>query len=244
MKSILFLRRFFNQQQLAWRPKPFNPINSSNVNSMEEPLEDISNPSLPYHSTHSMTANSNRIMSNNPNSIMAIMPFPEEQGQNYSHNFPASAPVISDQITQVLLSLVDPQEVEIKPDGSIYLPEIKYRKRLLQAFGPTGWTLLPRGPHSQIGNYLSREYALYVGGRIVSQARGVSLMQSFSNPGLASESVRSNALMRCCKDLGIASELWNIDYVEKWKAERAIRRQDKNGKFIWLKKEDGQSQQY
>lgn len=29
--------------------------------------------------------------------------------------------------------------------GLIYLPEIKYRRILNQAFGPGGWALMPRG---------------------------------------------------------------------------------------------------
>ena len=33
----------------------------------------------------------------------------------------------------------------------------------------------------------------------------------------AVEGAKSNALMRCCKDLGIAKELWNPEYVRKWK---------------------------
>jgi hypothetical protein len=48
--------------------------------------------------------------------------------------------------------------------------------------------------------------------RFVSQARGEQ--DFFDNSGLptASEGCKSNALMRCCKDLGIASELWYVLY--------------------------------
>ena len=45
-------------------------------------------------------------------------------------------------------------------------------------------------------------------GRLVSVARGE---QDYFDPGgiaTATEGCKSNALMRCCKDLGIASELW------------------------------------
>ena len=31
------------------------------------------------------------------------------------------------------------------PIGLIYLPEIKYRRILNQAFGPGGWAIMPRG---------------------------------------------------------------------------------------------------
>ena len=46
------------------------------------------------------------------------------------------------QISEILLKPIDPKDVEIKPDGIIYLPEIKYRRILNQAFGPGGWALL------------------------------------------------------------------------------------------------------
>ena len=46
--------------------------------------------------------------------------------------------------------------------------------------------------------------------RFVAQARGE--MQYFSEESIstAAEGCKSNALMRCCKDLGIASELWSV----------------------------------
>ena len=35
------------------------------------------------------------------------------------------------------------------------------------------------------------------------------------------ESAKSNCLMRCCKDLGIASELWDPTFVKRWVATYA-----------------------
>ena len=35
----------------------------------------------------------------------------------------------------------------------------------------------------------------------------------------AAEGCKSNALMRCCKDLGIASELWDPRWLRKFKTE-------------------------
>lgn len=48
-------------------------------------------------------------------------------------------------------------------------------------------------------------------GRFASQATGEHTFYSRgdTNLGRALESAKSNALMRCCKDLGIASELWD-----------------------------------
>ena len=93
-------------------------------------------------------------------------------------------------------------------DGIIYLPEIKYRRILNRAFGPGGWGLAPRSETIISPKSVSREYALVCHGRLVSVARGE---QDYFDPGgiaTATEGCKSNALMRCCKDLGIASELW------------------------------------
>lgn len=37
----------------------------------------------------------------------------------------------------------------------------------------------------------------------------------------ATEGCKSNALMRCCKDLGIASELWDPVFIRKFKAQHS-----------------------
>lgn len=60
------------------------------------------------------------------------------------------------------------EDVEIKPDGIIYLPEIKYRRILNQAFGPGGWGMAPRGELAVGERVVTREYALLVHGRYVA----------------------------------------------------------------------------
>ena len=72
---------------------------------------------------------------------------------------------------------------------------------------------------------LSREYALFCHGRFVSQARGEQKFgESFSPMSFATamEGTKSNALTRCCKDLGIGSELWDPNFISKWKKEHAV----------------------
>lgn len=70
-------------------------------------------------------------------------------------------------IAETLLAPIDPSDVEIKPDGIIFLPEIKYRRTLNRAFGPGGWGLAPRGPEKVEGKTVSREYALVCLGQCV-----------------------------------------------------------------------------
>lgn len=69
---------------------------------------------------------------------------------------------------QKLIAPLDFADIEVKPDGVIYLPEIKYRRRLNEAFGPMGWGLIPRGETVVGASIVTREYALIVDGRYVS----------------------------------------------------------------------------
>ncbi|KAI2626916.1 Mgm101p-domain-containing protein [Hypomontagnella submonticulosa] len=143
----------------------------------------------------------------------------------------------------ILQAPLDPDDIEVKPDGIIYLPEIKYRRILNAAFGPGGWGLAPRGQLTVHEKLVTREYALVVQGRFVAQARGEQ--QYFSEEGVstAAEGCKSNALMRCCKDLGIASELWDPRFIRKFMKEHAVQQwvehvTTKKRKQIWLRKDD------
>ncbi|KAL4927699.1 putative mitochondrial genome maintenance protein Mgm101 [Aspergillus undulatus] len=130
-----------------------------------------------------------------------------------------SAEPFPKEVAEILLAETDPEEVEIKPDGILYLPEIKYRRILNRAFGPGGWGLVPRSESIVTPKTVTREYALVCNGRLVSVARGEQ--DYFSPDGIptATEGCRSNALVRCCKDLGIASELWDPRWIRKYKAK-------------------------
>lgn len=189
----------------------------------------------------------NRRFNTDHSQTTAAIAFTEEALQDYSLNSfkNASEAPLSQEIAEILAEPLDEQLIEIKPDGSCYLPEIHYRRILTKAFGIGGWSLIPRGPHSIQGNVISREYALFANGRYLSQARGhATITGSFQNPAMCTESVRSNSLMRCCKDLGIASSLWDNSLTSQWKAKYAIRKTvtDNQGrnKYLWEKKRNEQ----
>lgn len=138
---------------------------------------------------------------------------------------------------------------EVKPDGLLYLPEIKYRRILNKSFGPGGWGLVPRGPHTIIDQTLSREYAMFCDGRFISQARGEQDFFSPSGLATASEGCKSNAMMRCCKDLGIASELWDPVFIRTFKAANAVMVQGVHltsnaKKWLWRRKDAALSYPY
>ncbi|KAG8219043.1 putative mitochondrial genome maintenance MGM101 [Butyriboletus roseoflavus] len=69
------------------------------------------------------------------------------------------------EIADILLAPLEEMDVEIKPDGLIYLPEIKYRRILNKAFGPGAWGLAPRTETNVGPRIVSREYALVCQGR-------------------------------------------------------------------------------
>ncbi|KAL5003314.1 mitochondrial genome maintenance MGM101-domain-containing protein [Aspergillus recurvatus] len=154
-----------------------------------------------------------------------------------------SAEPFPKEVADILLAETEPDEVEIKPDGILYLPEIKYRRILNKAFGPGGWGLVPRSESIVTPKTVTREYALVCNGRLVSVARGEQ--DYFSPDGIptATEGCRSNALVRCCKDLGIASELWDPRWIRKYKAqytrevwvEHVV---SKKKSKIWIRKDD------
>ncbi|KAI9900505.1 hypothetical protein N3K66_004767 [Trichothecium roseum] len=133
-----------------------------------------------------------------------------------SYHGVSTKPVTKQQFDVLMKPLVE-SDIEVKPDGIIYLPEIKYRRILNEAFGPMGWGLIPRGEAVIGSNIVTREYALVVDGRFVSQVQGENAYYNADGLPSAVEGCKSNALMRCCKDLGIASELWDPVFIRSFR---------------------------
>ncbi len=57
---------------------------------------------------------------------------------------------------------------------------------------------------------------------LVGIARGEQEFFDQNGIATATEAAKSNALMRCCKDLGIASELWDPRFIREFKAKHCI----------------------
>ncbi|WBW70631.1 mitochondrial DNA repair protein [Schizosaccharomyces osmophilus] len=167
-----------------------------------------------------------------------------DMGPNWQTSFYGlSAQPFSKEISSTLTAPLSLEDVEIKPDGILYLPEIKYRRILNSAFGPGGWGLAPRGNTTVTSKSVSREYALVCHGRLVSVARGEQTYFDPEGVATASEGCKSNALMRCCKDLGVASELWDPRFIRTFKRERCTEVfvenvMTKKKRKLWRRKED------
>lgn len=137
---------------------------------------------------------------------------------------------VSEQQAAILTAEVRDDEIDIRPDGAIFLNHAKYRQRLNAAFRPMGWAMRRLGPvrfeEQENGGMAYAEYALYVLGNFVSAAMGeMRLNDSNQNmtKGDVVEGLKSNALTRCCKDLGIAADLWDRDFADGWRERHCVK---------------------
>ncbi len=144
-----------------------------------------------------------------------------------------------------LLARVDPETMlDVLPDGAVFMPQVHYRRVLNDTFGPGGWGMLPLGPPIKEGKTVCREYALVVGGKTVAVAIGE---QDYYPNGrmtyaTALEAAKSNALMRCCKDLGIASEAWDRTFTRDFQQKFCVQAYVRDGdnpkpKIQWRRKD-------
>ena len=77
--------------------------------------------------------------------------------------------------------------------------------------------------------------------RFIAQARGECQYFGPETIPAAGEGCKSNALMRCCKDLGVASELWDPVYIRDFKKKHCHEVwvehvATKKKRLIWLRK--------
>lgn len=132
----------------------------------------------------------------------------------------AMAP-FDDKAREVLGAPVDPRDVEIRPDGIVYMSGVWYRRQLIRAFGAGSWALLPRSQPRAMGDIIIYHGALVVLGRFVAEAFGECATRGGMTYASALEGARTDCLSRCCKDLGMATELWDKTWIAAWKRDCA-----------------------
>jgi hypothetical protein len=150
------------------------------------------------------------------------------QGVSSAAVTPEQAKILGDRIPQ--------EDLDVLPTGEVYASQVRYRRILNAAFGPGGWALVPRGPVTVRENILYREYALFAGGRFIAESIGEQEYFESNNRmswATAAEAVKSNALTRCCKDLGIASECWDRRFTQEFKAKYCVK--------VYVKKKNGET---
>ena len=149
----------------------------------------------------------------------------------------------------VLSEPLDPNDVQIRPDGLVYLSWTWYAEKLNRAFGRLQWGLVPQsGPQSKDmgsavlvvwGHWLIVR-GIPVGYEIGETAyRPDNLKMSF---GDAAAGAKSNSLARNCKMLGMSLQLWNQEWVSEWRKKHAETYEDK-GKTYWRKRANGHKSQ-
>lgn len=145
-----------------------------------------------------------------------------------------------------LAAILPDEDHDILPTGEVYVTQVRYRRLLNATLGPGQWALVPRGGWTRQGTTLCREYALVVRGSFVAESVGEAEYQE-SNERMtwatAAESCKSNALTRCCKDLGIASECWDRHWADAWVKKYAVKvwceRRNNKGKdgYQWRRRD-------
>ncbi|KAJ3045764.1 hypothetical protein HDV00_007890 [Rhizophlyctis rosea] len=138
---------------------------------------------------------------------------------------------ISEEAERILSEPVQIEDLDIDPElGYIYLKEPIYKSRLTRAFGEDNWHLIPTSNfHTSTpdGTTLYRSYALFINGHFISEAIGDQNLNKVPPGKDPKELCEYIALVRTCKDLGVALELWdprmsNELRGKRWKGELVV----------------------
>jgi hypothetical protein len=157
--------------------------------------------------------------------------------------FLADADPYPPEVVAKLFQSVDPADVEVKDIGQgrslLYVPWIKYQDRLLDAFGPGNFRMVPTAPHRKQENDMTWTGALLVripGQRnfqFVKSAVGECGMRGGMSYPNAVEGAQSDCLVKCCKALGIYKELWDPTWRRAWEARYAGAHKQDIAKAAW-----------
>ena len=147
---------------------------------------------------------------------------------------------LTDEQKRILYEEFPDEDIEIRPDGLIYVPWFRYVERLRKA--GLKFTFVPEGTPKFIPeeNLVLWGFWLVIDGKVCGFAYGEANyipQNERMTYGDAIEAAKSNAIMRLCKDLGIGGlRIWDPDFVEEWKRKYAITYTDEKGKVRWKKR--------
>jgi hypothetical protein len=145
---------------------------------------------------------------------------------------------VTDEQKKILFDPVKDEDVEIRPDGLVYLPWMEYVARLRDAFS-LGWAIIPQGGAKIQDSKVMWAFWLIINGKPAGFAVGEQEYQPTNarmTYGDALEGAKSNALMRLCKGIGISLELWRPSFVRAWKEKFAEQYKDEKKGMLWRKK--------
>lgn len=142
---------------------------------------------------------------------------------------------------KVLYAPINPDELDITEHGNPYLPWGIAAVRLRTAF-PGCWALLPQGdPVIDENNNMMWGFHFVIKKTlmdyIVSDHKYITGNRQQTHTDVI-KSVKSKAILQACKGIGMFPELWNRQFIEKWKAEYADKKwNDKKNKYEYFLKE-------
>lgn len=143
------------------------------------------------------------------------------QARTISKFAEASIIEYTDHERNILFAPIDANEIKVRPDGQVYLEWAWYAERMDAAFGQGQWSLSPAPWNPRLyreNNITYREYVLWIRGQFAANAVGHHEEQrKTTNFGDAAEATYANALVRCCKRIGMARDLWKKDKIEEFK---------------------------
>jgi hypothetical protein len=167
----------------------------------------------------------------------------ENQGKDLCAG--ASLLVLTREEEAALSAPIDPATIDIRPDdGLIYWPWGNFVKLMNSVLGRQ-WALVPLTDSPQMdekGNRVYWRFALKIRGHYITQGIGEARYIP-NNPkyswATAAESAKSDAIPRCCKFLGIASECWDPIFARRFRHEHCVQvpvRVWDRGKNEWQQK--------
>lgn len=165
-------------------------------------------------------------MSNEPDAAAGGVP--EDLQEHVTQWIPADVPVSTERFGPEILAIlnepIDVSQISVKPDrGELYMTHIWYRDRFNRAFGQGGWVVRPASPWVERGGEIVRDWELIVAGRWITECTSGHGLEDWGTLSDAREACRSNSYPRLGKDLGIAKELWDRQFVERFVREYVVR---------------------
>ncbi len=150
--------------------------------------------------------------------LAAVNPYPQ-----------ISRAQINNEESKIIRAAIDEADVLVRPnDGVLYMGQGWHRDKLTEALGPGNWSLMPARPggdHIAYEDDAKRVFwagRLYIKGAFVSESIGEHEWRPENiktSRVTAAEAAKSDVLKRCCKDLGMASELWRARWIADFTRE-------------------------
>lgn len=146
--------------------------------------------------------------------------------------------------SEQLSARFEDDEIEIRPDGFLYVPQALIRQRLNKVIGPGAWSIVllreKIEPLKENSNKLYFDGALMIRGKFVARSIGeASYFTTNQNQSRASalEAAKSDCMVRCVKDLGIALEVYEPAFCRKWQKQFAkkvwVKEPNRDAKTLW-----------